>query len=212
MSNLPGKRIPSTGHMCETCEEAGVTVAATWRLTGETDSFGSEYIFLCSKHLEEYDDAASEADTSGRCDWCKIEKEKLVPHRDIDEGSNGPVYYVCRTCIQKESADLEEELDTSSDRDEDWDFPDDDPIQEEEEEELPVCDWPAGSEFKVTYRTKCWPMGYGDTFTKYFQKEEELAAWELDQAQWARLEGNDIQGSVLTWDVLRGDEFELRQL
>jgi hypothetical protein len=203
MSNLPGKRVPSTGHMCETCEEA-----ATWRLTGETDSFGSEYSFLCSKHLEECDDAAREADTSGRCDWCKIEKEKLVPHRDIDEGSNGPVYYVCRQCIQKESADLEEELDTSSDRDEDWDFPDDDPIQEEE---LPVCNWPAGSEFKATYRTKCWPMGYGDMFTKYFQNADELAAWELDQAEWARLEGNAIQGTVWVWDTLTEDS-ELHQL
>lgn len=207
MFNLPGNRIKYSGN--EFCEECLDSSRATWKLTGECDSFGCEYVFLCDKHLEEHDAAALVADTSGTCEWCKLEKEKLRPHRDIDEGSNGPVYNICSACIQKEAVELEEEL-SVPERDEDWDFPDDAPIPEEVEE-LPVCDWPAGSEFKVTYRTKCWPMGYGDTFTKYFQNAEELAAWELDQVEWARLEGNDIQGTVWVWDPSL-EETELHQL
>jgi hypothetical protein len=208
MSNLPGSRMKYIGsEPCETCNDG---TRATWRLQGETDSFGAEYSFLCSKHLEECDDAAREADTAGPCDWCKINKDKLFPHRDIDEGSNGPVYDICLACIQKESAALEEELSTSHERDEDWDFPDH--VEDDEEEEEVLCPWPAGSEFKATYRTKCWPEGYGDMFTKYFANTTDLEAWELDQAKWARLEGNAIQGAVWVWDVLRGDECEHHQL
>jgi hypothetical protein len=206
MNNLPGSRVAYIG--CDTCEECNNGTRATWRLQGETDSFGCEYIFVCDKHLEEADDAAREADTAGPCDWCKINKEKLSPHRDIDEGSNGPVYHVCSSCIAKESEALEDELDKCVDRDEDWDFPD--TVEEDEEEVL--CPWPAGSEFKATYRSKCWPEGYGDMFTKYFANTSDLEAWELDQAKWARLEGNAIQGTVWRWDALRGDECEHRQL
>jgi hypothetical protein len=210
MSNLPGSRMKYIGS--ETCEECNTETRASWRLTGECDSFGCEYVFLCNDHMTKHDEAAKVANTSGTCDWCKTHQPDLSPHRDFEEGSNGPVYDICLACIQKESAALEEELSTSHERDEDWDFPDHVEDDEEEEEEEVLCPWPAGSEFKATYRSKCWPEGYGDMFTKYFANAAELEVWELDQARWARLEGNAIQGTVWRWDALRGDECEHSQL
>lgn len=43
------------------------------------------------------------ADTSGYCGWCRCLKLSLRPHRDFEEGSAGPVYYVCKDCLLKET-------------------------------------------------------------------------------------------------------------
>ena len=209
---LPGQRsklsITDTVNQCENCTAEKISTAATYKVIGECDSMGCEWIFLCDKHLSEHDVAMAAADKSGTCDWCKTDQPEVRPHRDFEEGSNGPVYDVCTNCLRAESARVSEEL-----GEQDWDFPDDDGDDDhvEEEDDTLQCDWPAGSEYKVTYRSKCWPCEYGDMFTKYFSNADELAAWELDQAQWARLEGNAIQGTVWVWDYFTGDS-ELHQL
>jgi hypothetical protein len=41
-----------------------------------------------------------------RCDWCKQEKQFVMPHRDYEEGMGGPVYDVCRDCREKETAQI----------------------------------------------------------------------------------------------------------
>lgn len=84
---------------------------ATHRVQGETDSFGSEMTDMCDECFAKCVEEEKNADTSGTCDWCKRSKPVLTPHRDYEEGSAGPVYYVCGDCIHKESIRISKELD-----------------------------------------------------------------------------------------------------
>lgn len=91
---------------------------ATVRIQGETDSFGCEYTYLCKscheivKEIDEYTTDKHSEDLQ-ECDWCKKEtKLKFIrPTRDIDEGSNGPVYDVCGSCREAQNKRIDEDLD-----------------------------------------------------------------------------------------------------
>lgn len=72
---------------------------AVRRIQGETDSFGCEYHDMCQECHDEYVREANSADYSGKCNWCGKHVERLIPHRDIEEGSYGRVYEVCKPCI-----------------------------------------------------------------------------------------------------------------
>lgn len=105
ISTLPGARHSSpAGAKCDNHPDR----PAIGRIQGETDSFGSEMHDLCAKCMEEM--VAAERDTSGRCDWCKTEQPQLTPTRDYDEGTCGPVYYVCRGCRKDYFAQLRAEM------------------------------------------------------------------------------------------------------
>lgn len=101
ISSLPGSsRKPPDGAHCDD-HPARMAVA---RVQGETDSFGSEMHDLCAECLTVWRNEVN--DTSGRCDWCKTEQPVRVPTRDYDEGSCGPVYYVCVGCRRDYFAEL----------------------------------------------------------------------------------------------------------
>jgi len=93
---LPGDRrkVPA-GDFCET--EGHETIPATWRVQGETDSFGAEYIYLCDECVKDLGRHWYE----GTCPKCGTQDVKLYAYRDPDEGSNGPVYQACCTCRSK---------------------------------------------------------------------------------------------------------------
>ncbi|HHT0512598.1 TPA: hypothetical protein ACTW9A_002461 [Raoultella planticola] len=106
VSTLPG-RVSSapTGTKCDEHPERD----AVRRIQGETDSFGCEYHDMCQECLNEHVRQIREADYSGRCDWCHKHADHLHSHRDIEEGSCGRVYEVCRSCIDAERQRWEEE-------------------------------------------------------------------------------------------------------
>lgn len=118
-SQLPGQLLTvPVGMKCDYHPDR----LAVKRVVGETDSFGSECEDLCQDCYDQHMKACAEADASGRCDWCKHEKPALFPHRDIEEGSHGPVYNVCQDCIDAERARWHEEAEAD---DRDWDDDDD---------------------------------------------------------------------------------------
>lgn len=90
---------------------------ATVRVQGETDSFGAEYHHYCeacyklSEELNDYYTKKHEDDES-QCEWCnKVTTQKNLRYtRDIDEGSNGPVYEVCGECRARQAEQIAEEL------------------------------------------------------------------------------------------------------
>jgi hypothetical protein len=84
--------------------------AAVARIQGETDSMGAELLDLCQVCLDAMKAAQRSADTSGICDWCKQPADKRFHRRDIDEGMSGPVYLVCRPCIDKDNKAIADEL------------------------------------------------------------------------------------------------------
>lgn len=90
-SNLPGRRRkPPEGCMCDEHD----TVPAVVRMTGETDSFGSEENDFCQLCLDKFD---ADEPAPNNCDWCKV-SAILSPTRDLGESSTGRVYYVCPAC------------------------------------------------------------------------------------------------------------------
>lgn len=105
---LPGM----TASMCKLslCDDHPDRLAVK-RIAGEVDSFGAEYCHMCQPCYDAYLKAVEEEDRSGCCEWCKQEKPAIRPHRDIEEGSCGPVYDVCDSCIRAERKRFEEELD-----------------------------------------------------------------------------------------------------
>ncbi len=112
-SSLPGSRhaVPE-GTMCDEHPDRPAVV----RIQGETDSFGAEYSDLCQECKDAADAYNSDSNNHlGTCDWCGANNVRVRPHRDWEEGSAGPVYDVCCSCIDKENKRLAEE------------FPDDDP-------------------------------------------------------------------------------------
>lgn len=106
VSTLPGHfcNLP-TGAKCDDHPERD----AVRRVQGETDSFGCEYYDMCQECFDEYIRDAQSADYSGRCDWCGKHTDHVIPHRDIEEGSCGRVYDVCKPCIDAERQRWEEE-------------------------------------------------------------------------------------------------------
>ena len=90
---------------------------ATTRIQGETDSFGAEYYHLCDAcyeldtEIQEYNDIKHGNDEAC-CEWCKtlVLRKDLGWTRDIDEGSNGPVYEVCGSCRTRQAEQIAEEL------------------------------------------------------------------------------------------------------
>ena len=91
---LPGDktRMPHAHHRCET--PGHEMIPATWRIQGETDSFGAEYGYFC-------DECIKNQPTYwfiGTCPRCGAEEVELYGYRDPDEGSSGPVYHACSTC------------------------------------------------------------------------------------------------------------------
>jgi hypothetical protein len=104
ISNGPVSTMPGSRHeipekiMCDKHPER----PAVTRVQGETDSFGCEYYDMCQECLDKYRKEISEADHSGRCDWCHKHADRLYAHRDIEEGACGAVYEVCKSCIDRE--------------------------------------------------------------------------------------------------------------
>lgn len=81
---------------------------AVHRVQGETNSFGCEYLDMCQECLDEHLREIREADHSGTCEWCRKHADHLYAHRDIEEGSCGRVYEVCKPCIDAERQRREE--------------------------------------------------------------------------------------------------------
>lgn len=97
ISSLPGSvHALADGAACDSHPDR----PAVRRIQGETDSFGCEMMDLCAECLAEIHRHAKR-DRSGRCDWCKRGAADLRAKRDWEEGSHGPVYYVCGTCSAK---------------------------------------------------------------------------------------------------------------
>lgn len=97
-------QLPGTLHVVpkdQTCDKHEDRPAVR-RVQGETDSFGCEVFDLCAECWEQYREEMAKADTSGTCEWCKTVVEKLRPQRDWEEGMHGPVYYVCKTCADRQ--------------------------------------------------------------------------------------------------------------
>lgn len=62
-------------------------------------------------------------------------------------------------------------------------------------------DWPDSAVFKVSYRTKCWPCGFGSTHHVYFTTDAELKAWEVEYSKWASQDGNSVEYTSYEWDL-----------
>lgn len=107
-STLPGAvhKLPA-GARCDTHPER----LAVKRIQGETDSFGAELNDMCQECVDEYRAYVAQA-RPGVCDWCKKESLDLRPRRDFEEGSYGPVYRVCCSCVEREYQSLQDELDS----------------------------------------------------------------------------------------------------
>ena len=112
ISTLPGAyhSVPD-GMMCDDHSE----VPAVRRVQGETDSMGSEMRDMCQPCLDQYRIDCKEP-TGGQCDYCKTDVDDLKIIRDPEEGSAGPVYYVCTNCADKQRKRLEEDYAIEMDR------------------------------------------------------------------------------------------------
>jgi hypothetical protein len=110
MSGLPGRILSlPKGAMCE--NEGHENVPAVKCIQGETDSFGYEEFCLCQPCYDKYREEADKP-KNGYCDFCKQpDAEDIGPMRDVDEGTHGPVYEVCKACRTKYNRRMQEELD-----------------------------------------------------------------------------------------------------
>lgn len=94
VGTLPGTKSRRPEHidsfMCDTHSDRKAVV----RIQGETDSFGCEYMHACKECEEAHDRHEPEESI---CEWCS---KRAITHafRDPEEGSHGPVYYVCDKC------------------------------------------------------------------------------------------------------------------
>ena len=104
--SMPGSKhkVPE-GAICDGYNVECTNVAII-RIQGETDSWGSEMMDLCSSCHESYLKSCEEVDTSGVCDWCKLPALELCNIRDFEEGVCGPIYNVCQTCIDKRNKEI----------------------------------------------------------------------------------------------------------
>lgn len=106
ISTLPGTRhdFPD-GTMCDEHPDR----PAVARIQGETDSFGCEMNDVCSECLRRDREAARDPNI-GRCQWCSTDDVPRTAARDYEEGSCGPVYYVCAACKKRQHDRIEAEL------------------------------------------------------------------------------------------------------
>lgn len=104
MPYLPGQRVTTIiGELMENscCGKNGTcTNDPTHKVVGETDSFGSEFLYFCDECNEENLKHAKENPLIDQCEWCGTPSVKLKHYRAPDE-INGPVYEVCADCISK---------------------------------------------------------------------------------------------------------------
>lgn len=108
------------GDTCIDCQRP-----ADYVVQGETDSFGYEANALCKEHY----DRERKIPNTGECEWCPTPQRSLAtigdllgvtspgpqptevqlyPTRDYDEGLHGPVYWVCKSCLQRQAERLRE--------------------------------------------------------------------------------------------------------
>lgn len=106
VSSMPGSvhRVPS-GQTCDRHSDR----LAIFRIQGETDSFGCEYVDMCDECRDEYL-AAKEQPNPGQCGICGNHVEDRKPMRDYDEGMSGPVYDACAHCRAEANARAQAEL------------------------------------------------------------------------------------------------------
>jgi hypothetical protein len=99
INTLPGtvRKSPEDTE-CDECSDD-----ALYRVQMETDSMGAEYSDFCQEHYDQYLHDADAADRAGVCEWCKQHTDKLIDHRDFEEGATGRIYEVCSDCIKKEN-------------------------------------------------------------------------------------------------------------
>lgn len=97
ISGLPGKRhqVPN-GKMCDEHNDR----PAVYRIQGETDSFGCEFLDMCQECYDGFC-AAGDQMLQEYCDLCKTKQDNLKHYRDPEEGTSGPVYIACPACIIK---------------------------------------------------------------------------------------------------------------
>lgn len=101
---------------CDDCDQPAVG-----RICIEADSFGAEWAHYCQAHLAEAE-AKTEEPIIGDCDWCKAVDVEVLPTRDTDEGSHGPVYDVCKGCRQhQDKLDMEDLRRREEEQEEDFD-------------------------------------------------------------------------------------------
>lgn len=104
ISTMPG----ALAHTSQPCDKHPKRLAVK-RVQGETDSYGCEYIHMCQVCLEAFQ-AYQAQPKPGCCDWCNKMADNLRAHRDLDEGTSGPVYRVCNACVNRESEAIAIEL------------------------------------------------------------------------------------------------------
>lgn len=100
-TRLPGDSRPApAGVRCDYHEGR----QATHRVTGETDSFGSEEMDMCEECFLAFQKGQEEAlAKASYCDWCGTEQVGCLEMRDFEEGTHGPVYSVCPACRKKKA-------------------------------------------------------------------------------------------------------------
>lgn len=133
-SSGPVSSMPGSSHAFpegSVCDDHADRPAVA-RIQGETDSFGCEYVLMCAECRDAFwAFRDQERQVEKYCDWCRTMQKSVVPHRDMDEGSAGPLYNVCSKCIAKETEEAYAELESLEsqgfdDPDPDRDFDDSD--------------------------------------------------------------------------------------
>jgi hypothetical protein len=130
------------------CEVRKCRAEAFNRICIESDSFGSEYEYMCDKHIDGYRANLAKAEPEeGECRWCK-KMAILKPTRDWEEGSHGPVYYVCQPCIDRNNQvdDSEEE----EEEDDDWESQEDEPDLMDDDDDEPTLEEELEHSLKTT--------------------------------------------------------------
>lgn len=106
VSTMPGSTSDAQNQMCDTHPQ----VAAYRRVQGETDSMGCEYLFMCKQCFDAYqEELKASGERECLCDWCKLMKKNVRPHRDFEEGRAGPLYQVCLDCRNQEAEIVQDE-------------------------------------------------------------------------------------------------------
>lgn len=106
MANVTGPTRNLPGHIQQapkgmTCDEHPDRPAIK-RITTEVDSFGSEEMDVCDECFNEFKvGRESLRQEEQKCDICHNTVIGCRPFRDPAEGSYGPVYTACPSCIKK---------------------------------------------------------------------------------------------------------------
>ena len=98
---LPGQTLPfkPDGRVCDygSCDQT-----ARHCVVGETDSFGSELLYVCDQHYSELQASRAEHEKQQQaCDICGIISEDCQKIRDPEEGLTGRVYTACPECRKR---------------------------------------------------------------------------------------------------------------